>query len=101
MFGASAGLNKPLLHHDATRRPLPDLRRHSVEKVVIPATRPPYFIKNPILRRLHGRVKCFLVEWIINRFAEKGSYIEMHTPVTFILDNILLCLGETLLYLDG
>ena len=83
MFGASAGLNKPLLRNDTIRRSISEGRKHSVENpnVITPIKTAP-IIKNPLLRRIHGRLKCVLIKWIINRFSEKSKlYVkvqEMH-----------------------
>ena len=72
MFASVSTLNTHKINYDTIQRSTPDMRRRSIENVsgAIQKTAPPV-IKNPILRRLHGRVKCCIVEWLVRKFKEK------------------------------
>ena len=79
MFGASAGLNKPLMRNDTIRKNQSVRGKPQNEGAMPTADSDSYdsstlIIKNPVLRHLHDKLKCVVFKWIIYRFSGKSKF---------------------------
>ena len=85
MFGASAGLmDKSLIHNHHGGSYRQDIHKQTHQEKPAPsatkASTPPA-IKNPLLRLLHGRWRCFFVEWCVNKFTNRSKFWKMYDAV--------------------
>ena len=78
MFGASAGLNKPVIQ--APRKNVTEsAKRLSLDNAM--ADKAQLIIKNPILRQLHDNLKCVVFKWIIDKISEKSMFVKHYIVI--------------------